>query len=145
MKLKTSPTSALVLAFLIVSTIAAAVIARRGAPPQTATRSAAQVREAYGQLPLSFEANRGQANEQIDFVARGPGYAVALSPTEAIFASRKVDNAARNEAASEVRKISNSLSESDQPSSNRAAESTVLRMNLVGANPAATVENPQST
>ena len=136
MKLKTLPTSALVLAFLIVSTISVVVIARRSAPPQTAKRSAAQVREAYGELPLSFEENRGQANESVDFVARGPGYVVALSPTEAIFALRKAGyGGGRNELASRVLKINNSFSETARPS-----QSTVLRMNLVGANRHAAAE-----
>jgi hypothetical protein len=102
-----------------------------------AARTTAQVREAYGQLPLSFEANRGQAADSIDFVARGPGYAVALSPTEAIFVLRKTENAGRNNDDSRVRKISNSLSERNPPSA--LAPSTVLRMNLVGANRAAAV------
>ena len=37
--------------------------------------------EAYGKLPLSFEANVGQADTSARFLARGPGYAVALEPT----------------------------------------------------------------
>ena len=32
--------------------------------------------------PLSFEANLGQANQAIKYMARGPGYSVFLSPTE---------------------------------------------------------------
>lgn len=38
------------------------------APPRPTTE---QVREAYGQIPMSFEANRGQAGEGVNFVARG--------------------------------------------------------------------------
>jgi Beta-propeller repeat len=124
---------AILLALLIVSTISGVVIGRRNALPKSATRTAAQAREEYGKLPLSFEENRGQANKSIDFVARGPGYAVALSPTETIFALRKTDNEVR-ERASDVRKISNSLCEVNRPT-----QSAVLRMNLVGANPAARV------
>ena len=40
---------------------------------------------AYGQLPLSFEANRGQADTGVDFLARGSGYALLLSGGEATF------------------------------------------------------------
>ena len=137
MKLKIPRLTAVVLALVILSTLSAVVIGRRVTPSKTATRTIAQAREAYGQLPLSFEENRGQANESVDFVARGPGYALALSPTEAIFALQKPDDGDRNGAASQVRKISNSLSQPDQVSGIHPTKSTVLRMNLVGANPAA--------
>src|SRR5687767_181660 len=51
-----------------------------------ATRTTpAQARQSYGQLPLSFEANRGQASEAVNFVARGAGYTIALSPSQASF------------------------------------------------------------
>jgi len=35
--------------------------------------------ERYGQLPLSFEPNQGQAPSGVQFLARGPGYLVGLS------------------------------------------------------------------
>jgi len=44
--------------------------------PASAARPAAGARG----LPLHFEANRGQVPETIDFVSRGPGYAVWLGP-----------------------------------------------------------------
>ncbi len=40
--------------------------------------------DALASLPLGFEPNVGQAEAGVDFVARGPGYRLALSPTEAI-------------------------------------------------------------
>jgi uncharacterized repeat protein (TIGR01451 family) len=46
----------------------------------------------YAQLPLSFEANQGQTDERIAFIARGHGYTLLLSPTEATLALRKHDN-----------------------------------------------------
>jgi uncharacterized protein (TIGR03437 family) len=44
----------------------------------------ARVAEVYGQLPLSFEANRGQAGGQVKFIARGRGYQLFLAATEAV-------------------------------------------------------------
>lgn len=38
----------------------------------------------YAGLPLIFERNEGQTDSRIDFLARGPGYAVFLAPTEAV-------------------------------------------------------------
>ena len=43
---------------------------------------------AYGQLPLAFEANQGQAVAPADFLARGDGYALALGPTGATLGLR---------------------------------------------------------
>jgi hypothetical protein len=40
--------------------------------------------DAYGKLPLSFEANQGQSDKQVKFLSRGPGYALFLTPTEAV-------------------------------------------------------------
>jgi len=38
-------------------------------------------RESYGKLPLSFEANRGQAGEHVKFIARQRELTLALTPT----------------------------------------------------------------
>ncbi len=37
-------------------------------------------------IPLSFEENRGQVPSPVKFVSRGPGYAVYLTPSEAVLA-----------------------------------------------------------
>src|SRR2546423_6656706 len=44
--------------------------------------AAAQVRAgaAYGRLPLSFEANHGQTNPAVNFLSRGSGYTLFLTP-----------------------------------------------------------------
>ncbi|MDQ3135744.1 MAG: SBBP repeat-containing protein [Acidobacteriota bacterium] len=91
------------------------------------------MREAYGQLPLSFEENRGQADKSVNFLARGPGYTLALSATEAAFAL-SATSGRLPESGEE------SVSRRDQ-SMDRAAASApaTLRMNLVGANREANV------
>jgi hypothetical protein len=55
-------------------------------PPTTvkSTVDAARMQNAYGQLPLSFEANVGQTDSGADFVARGAGYTAFLTAGEAI-------------------------------------------------------------
>src|SRR5205085_407570 len=40
-------------------------------------------------LPLSFEANTGQTDPRVTFLARGQGYTVFLTPTEAVLALQK--------------------------------------------------------
>src|ERR1039458_7828607 len=44
----------------------------------------ARIVEAYGKLPLSFEANQGQADAQVKFLSRGNGYSLFLTSNEAV-------------------------------------------------------------
>jgi Beta-propeller repeat len=83
-----------------------------GADQQTRAR----VSEAYGELPMRFEANAGQTDAQVKFISRGNGYNLFLTPTEAVLALR-------NERV---------VSGADQRS--------VVRMKLIDANSAPHVE-----
>src|ERR1700704_1695104 len=74
----------------------------------------------YGKLPLSFELNRGQTNPQVQFLSRGAGYTLFLTPTKAVLS------------------LQQRMTDTQKPA--RAQRVTnVLRMALVGANPAAKV------
>src|SRR5262245_14776913 len=76
-------------------------------------------RETLGRLPLSFEANHSQSDGPVDFIARGPGYSIFLSATEATMAFRQnesgrlrmrlkgADRAARGAGLEETRGKSN--------------------------------------
>jgi Putative Ig domain/Beta-propeller repeat len=44
----------------------------------------AQVAQGYGDLPLSFEANQGQADARVRFLSRGNGYTFYLKSSEAV-------------------------------------------------------------
>ena len=50
-------------------------------PPSAAKTHAAA---SYGDLPLSFEANRGQTDASVRFLSRGNGYTFFLTPSEAV-------------------------------------------------------------
>jgi hypothetical protein len=52
------------------------------AQPDAATQ--AHLSAAYGQLPLSFEANKGQTDPRVNFLSRGAGYSLFLTPTRAV-------------------------------------------------------------
>ena len=52
------------------------------AQPDAATQARASA--AYGQLPLSFEANQGQTDATVNFLSRGSGYTLFLTPGEAV-------------------------------------------------------------
>jgi uncharacterized protein (TIGR03437 family) len=48
--------------------------------------------DAYGKLPLSFEANQGQAGPEVRYLARGDGYAILLADSGAIVSLRSKGN-----------------------------------------------------
>jgi len=48
----------------------------------------AELLAAYGRLPIAFEENLGQSNSEVRFLARGHGYALFLTETEAVFRLR---------------------------------------------------------
>src|ERR1700735_3350072 len=52
--------------------------------------------------PLSFEANRGQTDPAVNFLSRGDGYALFLTPNSAVF---KLRSCRENSAPSVVRMI----------------------------------------
>ena len=92
----------------------------------------AKLAEAYGTLPLSFEANRGQADRNVKFLSRGHGGTWFLTPTEVVLSFR--DAAAERGA----RKPEQAPAVQAGRSGGRQI-ATVVRMRLMGANPAAEV------
>ncbi|OYW00307.1 MAG: hypothetical protein B7X11_04610, partial [Acidobacteria bacterium 37-65-4] len=61
--------------------ILAALPAMAGEGPTARPDQNQQLRvvDAYGKLPMSFEANRGQADPSVRFLARGSGYGLFLT------------------------------------------------------------------
>jgi beta-propeller repeat-containing protein len=56
------------------------------AQPATSARQTTRVLASMGSIPLAFEANRGQTNPQVKFMARGNGYTVFLTAHDTVFA-----------------------------------------------------------
>ena len=75
-------------AALLMALLAAGTLLIRNVPPSAnlvgqakrATASNQQIVEAFGRLPLQFEANRGQAPGDARFVARGRGFSASFTP-----------------------------------------------------------------
>src|SRR3989442_12736157 len=59
-----------------------------GSPAKPNPEVQAKLAEAYGTLPLSFEANRGQADRNVKFLSRGHGGTWFLTRTEAVLSFR---------------------------------------------------------
>lgn len=98
--------------------------------PDAATK--ARVLQAYDKLPLSFEANQGQTDKQVKFLARGSGYTVFLTSTEAVLTL--------SPAYIQPSKLSRQ-SKATEPIAK--TDTTVLRLQLVGSNPTAQVLGKQ--
>ncbi len=78
-------------------------------------------------LPLFFEANRGQADSRVQFMARGKGYTLLLTPTETIL----------TESQTQVSTRSGAFGPFQNPlSATKTSRGSVIRMQLVGANTA---------
>jgi hypothetical protein len=84
-----------------------------------------RVDQAYGKLPLTFEANRGQTDSQVKFLARGSGSTLFLTSTEAVLVLT------RREARANRDKFPLLTRDLTQPGK---VTQTVVRMKLVGAN-----------
>jgi len=82
------------------------------AAQQPAARPAPRLDVNFGKIPLNFEPNRGQVAPEVQFLSRGPGYALFLTPGEAVLELNKGKSADGN---------------------------STLRMKLVGADAAAKV------
>src|SRR5262245_4830853 len=82
-----------------------------------------QALQDYGKLALSFEANEGQVDSQVEFLSRGNGYSLFLTSTEAVLALNKP--------------TANKVADAHQSQTTAPA---LLRMQLLGANPSPRVE-----
>jgi hypothetical protein len=101
----------------------------RSTPPDEATQ--VRVKEAYGKLPLTFEANQGQTDARVKFLARGSGYSLFLTSEEAVLIRGRVPEAGDWRAAA--------LAQNQPAPIPHAPTPAALRMKLVRANPAPTV------
>src|SRR5207237_7491908 len=55
------------------------------------------LREAFGNLPLGFEANRGQTDSRVKFLSRGGGYELFLTSREAVMLLRNEGSSDRGQ------------------------------------------------
>jgi hypothetical protein len=90
-----------------------------------------QAVEAYGRLPLSFEANQGQADSQVKFLSHGSGYSLFLTGSESVLVLKK-----QAEKASPHSRIEHASLAAHKAATKSEA---VLGMRLVGASAAAQV------
>lgn len=115
----------------------------------TQNLSTRQVQADYGKLPLTFEANQGQIQRNVKFVARGAGYTVFLTSGQMVLALRSssVTSNANTNVSVGAPNQKNAIPATNLASAslNQKTEPTVIQINLVGAdeNPATAGEDPQ--
>ena len=86
-----------------------------------------QAKQTYGRLPMSFEPNRGQTDQQVSFLSRGSGYNLFLTRDESVLVLRKgaeTEGRARLHGPPHLRHAPPKF---ETPS--------VVRMKFLGANP----------
>src|SRR5437867_6462980 len=108
-----------------ISVSAATGISSSSAQISVASLPSAQV---FG-LPMQFEKNAGQTDHQVEFLARGPGYTLFLTATQAVFSLKSVTSS----AAAEKRAGRHNHRRS-------GGDLARLEMDLLEANPRARVE-----
>lgn len=86
-----------------------------GVPSKAALTGDAPTLETLGTLPLSFEANRGQADKRFRFLCRGSGYTLFFGPSEAALSLARIGP-------------------------DGSTHRDFIRMKLLGANPAPRIE-----
>jgi hypothetical protein len=93
-------------------------------------KARSHILDSYGNLPLWFEPNEGQADPQVKFLARGGGYALYLTPAEAVFVMNRRES--NGKTKSKKLKSNVTLCQHHQPE--------VLRLRLSGGNRKAVFE-----
>jgi hypothetical protein len=116
---------------------------RSNAAIPTAARPAAlptpvadrRLAKAYGSLPVSFEANQGQTDAPVQFLARGAGFTLFLTPHEAVLSVH------RRDAKASMQGIPRGLPAARMPGErpNPMPSSATVRLSLLGSNPRAEV------
>jgi len=95
-----------------------------------------RARVAFGNLPLTFEPNQGQADAQVKYMTHWHGYSLFLTSREAVFA---MPIGPQNSAALDLLRqkqdgLSGTAKSAAVPAASANAES-VIRMTMPGANP----------
>jgi hypothetical protein len=119
-----------------------------------------QLVESYARIPLRFEANAGQTDSRVKFLSRGAGYTLFLTGDETVLALKRsgvrsqkqehrnskfqIGNAKRENATgiprAPIPNLEPPIRGSETPTPNpESRASAVLRVRLLGANPAAKV------
>lgn len=111
------------------------------APVRASSQTLETLRQIYGQLPLNFEANQGQAPSAIRFLSRGDGYALFLTADGATLSLRHPLSPSRENLPGHHLTLNPpQMGYSRQSRHNGSSSSwqqnlSLLRLKLIGSNP----------
>jgi hypothetical protein len=100
--------------------------------PAFSTAALSHASQVYAALPVSFEANAGQTDPRVKFLAHAPGYSLYLTPQEAVLTLQQPASAQAGRGA-----VNAPAPHSRAPQPQKTAR--VVRLGFVGGNPAAVV------
>jgi hypothetical protein len=87
-----------------------------------------RVQASLGALPLAFEANQGQTDPQVKYMARGSGYTVFLTANDTVFALQSLAT------ESAEKEVSAKATTKARPTPAAKDATAAIRMHLVGGN-----------
>jgi hypothetical protein len=104
-----------------------------GQAPAPKAHDSGRVRTSLAALPLAFEANQGQTDPQVKYVARGRGYTVFLTANDTVLAVHSSSPAVDTRVAQ-----NHGVARTTRPAADRATASdrtAAIHMRLKGGNP----------
>jgi hypothetical protein len=111
--------------------LAASSATKPAMSPAMSPEQRSRVHASLGALPLAFEANVGQSDPQVKYMARGNGYTLFLTGSDAVFA---VHSAVPSSAPASATAGKFHLAHARQAMEHRAEKTAAIRMQLVGGN-----------
>ena len=100
------------------------------------------IRGKYGDLPLSFEANKGQTDPSVQFISHGSGYTLFLRQTDAVLA---LQSQSQTDVVQQKKDTKRKLFEASKlyrgtPRARKAKKTKSVRVTMEGANLNASVQ-----
>ena len=111
------------------------VIAAVKQAPALSADQRGRAQAGMGKLPLAFEANQGQTDPQVKYMARGNGYTVFLTANDTVFALQSPSGASTGAAS----KHGFGTRGSRQDQTEKKNVSAAIHMRAVGGNPRARI------
>ncbi|MGC2637798.1 MAG: hypothetical protein WA294_11510, partial [Acidobacteriaceae bacterium] len=115
MRFPSLPLAVACFALAVIAASAQAPVSPTNSPSANPGAASAHAIASFGRLPLSFEPNRGQTDQQVQWLARGPQFTLFLAGDNAVLELNAISSAA------------------DTRLGKPSIHSSILRMNLLGA------------
>jgi Beta-propeller repeat len=104
------------------------------AAPALSADQRGRVRASLGTLPLAFEANQGQTDPQVKYMARGNGYTIFLTANDTVFALSSSSQPATGVAGKHGFGKQGLVGEKTAPKTTAKDQTAAIHMHLVGGN-----------